>query len=206
MGRDGSNAYPAKPKTDSGKSKKIYKTQIREVHLSMGKEKILFTEPKEFSEWVQQHTNIKDISEVDARVLLENFKDHDYILGTDKKENLIRVDTADVTSESEIYDIDDAIDIACEWNYEEILEAENDLSNAKDYQEYDKQDVRIKNLKSEEKHLDKLFDQTKYSIKIDELAAQMAKCIIDKVKNGKLSIDDLKLPSISGINEKVMSR
>ena len=172
----------------------------------MGKENVLFTDPKDFLEWVLKHTDVKDITEEDARILLENFKDHDYMLGTDKKNNLIVKDLAEDNGESELRDIDDVIDTACEWNYEDMEDAENNMNHPKNFDDYSYQSARLQNLKNDERSLDKLFNQTKYSVQIDELAAKMAENIMNKIKDGALNKNDLILPTIGVSHERVVSR
>ena len=89
--------------------------------------------------------------------------------------------------------IDDAIDMACEWNYELILEADEKRRNPDNLVSYVEADKYYAELKEDEVILDKLFEKTKYYAGIEQLAKTLAEQFINNLKNveEKRNIDGL---------------
>lgn len=137
------------------------------------------TEADELLDWMRKHEEFKIINKEEVRMLLDYMEGHDYRLSTDKEGNLVRVDINSDNYETDMFSIDDLIDSVCEWNYELILDTTEEMNKPdKSGEEYSKLEEKLASLKAQERVLDKLFDQTKYSEKIEELAAQLADAFI----------------------------
>ena len=144
------------------------------------------TDAGELLDWMREHEEFKIINKVEAQMLLDYMEGHDYRLSTDKEGNLVRVDVNDDQYDTDEYSVDDLIDSVCEWNYELILHTTEemkkpDISDA----EYTKLEEKMNSLKEQEQILDKLFDQTKYSAKVELLATELAEVFIANLqRNG----------------------
>ena len=88
--------------------------------------------------------------------------------------------------ENAVKELDDVIDIVCEWNYELILDAEAHRSDPKDFNDYNEYQSRYESLKADEKRLDRLFDKTSYGKELIEVATELADRVIAQLGNKEL--------------------
>ena len=79
--------------------------------------------------------------------------------------------------------MDDVIDMACEWNYELILELDAERQNPDDFIDFVKKQEHYDQLKSDEVVLDRLFEQTKYHVQVNETAKILADAFVQSIKN-----------------------
>jgi hypothetical protein len=77
--------------------------------------------------------------------------------------------------------MDEAIDAACEWNYELIRETAAALEEETDKETVERLEADLASLRREESRLDKLFDQTKYPAELDKLAAGIAEAFLERL-------------------------
>lgn len=135
-----------------------------------------------------------ELTDKEAELVVNYLAGHDYMLGVED-DVLLRGDLAESDDEIywEIYTIDDAIDMACEWNYELILEADEKRRNPDNFVSYVEADKYYAELKENEVILDKLFEKTKYYAGIEQLAKTLAEQFINNLKNveEKREIDGL---------------
>lgn len=142
--------------------------------LAMEKEIKLITEPQELMKWMAEHDVLMDLSKEDIQLLLDYMEGHDYAMGIAPEGQLVCVDMSLPEPEYTEYSLDDFIDLACEWNYEFILEADKVRNNPKDMIEFANAQSRYESCKRDEERFDRMFDQTKYKVQIDELAEKLA--------------------------------
>ena len=141
----------------------------------------LIEEPQELMKWMAEYDVLMDLSSEDIQLLLDYLGGHDYAMGIDPEGNLVRVDMSLPEVEYTEYSLDDFIDIVCEWNYEFILEADKTRNNPKDMIEFANAQNEYESCKRDEERLDRMFDQTKYRVKIDELAEKLASEFIENM-------------------------
>lgn len=123
------------------------------------------------------HLSIKE-----AEILLGYMEGHGYML-ENSNGKLMRIDLCSDhdNPESEEYTIDDAIDAACEWNYELIQEAKQERENPENFLDFIKKNEHYESLREDEKILDQMFNRTKYGKEINELAEKLADEFIQKI-------------------------
>ena len=144
------------------------------------------TEAEELLAWMREHEEFKIINRGEVQMLLDYMEGHDFRISTDKDGNLIRVDVSDEQIESVDYSVDDLIDCVCEWNYELILYTTEELKQENlSEKENALLEEKLDALKAQERILDRLFDQTKHAVKVEELAVALADAFIANLnRNG----------------------
>ena len=166
--------------------------------LAMKKEIELIAEPQELMKWMAEHDVLMDLSKEDIQLLLDYMGGHDYAMGIDPEGQLVRVDMSLPEMEYTEYSLDDFIDLACEWNYEFILEADKVRNNPKDMIEFANAQSQYESCKRDEERFDRMFDQTKYKVQIDELAEKLAD---EFIKNMGTDIEKAANKVADGIRE-----
>lgn len=150
----------------------------------------LIKEPETVMCWLKEHDIFIKLSQEDIVLLLNYLEGHDYAVGTDIEERLVRVDIATEEQKYEEYSVDEWIDSVCDWNYGLLLAAEHKMNNPKDMQEFIEAQEELERLKQDEAKLDVMFEQTKYGRDITELAEKMAKDIIANVEGAPLILTE----------------
>lgn len=112
------------------------------------------------------------LSVEDAGIILGYLEGHDYML-TLESGQLMRVDLAEENGERVAYTLDEVIDLVCEWNYELLEEAQAVMENPKDFAQYCEYKFSYDVLKADETALDKMFVQTIYGCRTEQLAQKM---------------------------------
>lgn len=132
-----------------------------------------------------------DVAVREAQLLMDYMEGHGYVLGISNNQ-LVRGDTEETPGNIvwEEYSLEDAIDVVCEWNYEMILDAEARKADPELYVRVAGLEEQLAELKSDEVLLDRLFDQTKYSREIEELAAKLANEVIAIMSENKERLTD----------------
>lgn len=145
----------------------------------MKREMTQFTKPEELASWADSHEGRIHISGEDAGLLLQYMADYGYAIGSDPDGSLYRQELVTKGSEVEPVTLDEVIDMVCEWNYERILDADarrgRGMDGKEDLQRYEK-------LKAEEARLEKLFEQTIYSMEIDAAAKAIADAVVSRLE------------------------
>ena len=151
----------------------------------MERELELITEPQELMRWMSAHDILMNISMEDIGLLLAYMESHDYAIGTDNRDELVRIDLNSDELEPDAYSVDDLIDQVCEWNYELILDADEKRNDSKDMIDFANEESRYESYKEDERKLDRMFDQTKYSREVKELAVKLANEFIENFGKNK---------------------
>ena len=112
----------------------------------MDREVVLFTKPEELVAWADTHDALLNLSVEDADILLGYMEGHDYAIGRDTDGNLYRKDISEEPGETDPYSIDEIIDTVCEWNYEMILDADEERNGSEETEDEEQQE-RYKKLK-----------------------------------------------------------
>ena len=145
----------------------------------------LFTKPEELIQWIQKSGLSFDISVEDAEILLGYMEGHDYAIGQNEEGILYRTDIAEVQGETEVYSMDEVIDIVCQWNYEKILEEDEGRNNSKDFMDFSVHQNEYEKLKLDELRLDRLFDMTRFGREMEALAVKLANEFIENMNQHK---------------------
>ena len=141
---------------------------------------------KQLLEYQKKYNTEPSLTEKEAEIILDYFEGHDYIIGH-ANGILLRGDINDKIGETiwEKYEIDDVVDLVCEWNYEFILDASAEMEVTNDPIELSRLQSSYNYLKSQEVVLDGLFDRTKYGRLIEGLAVKLADELISKASKGE---------------------
>lgn len=151
----------------------------------MEKELELITEPQELMRWMSAHDILMNISIEDIGLLLNYMEGHDYAIGTNNRDELVRIDLNSDELVTDTYSVDDLIDQVCEWNYELISDADEKRNDPKNMIDFAKKENRYKGYKADERKLDRMFDQTKYGREVEELAVKLANEFIENFGKNK---------------------
>jgi hypothetical protein len=140
-----------------------------------------FTDAEELCDYLKSQDIFYLAKKSDYQMILNYMEGHGYSLGTDSAGNFCRIDTNEKIRETEPYTMDEAIDAACEWNYELIRETAAALEEETDKETVERLEADLASLRREEARLDKLFDQTKYPAELDKLAAGIAEAFLERL-------------------------
>lgn len=149
----------------------------------MSNEVELITKPEELMKWMARHDVLMDLSSEDITMLLDYMEGHDYGIGTNKNDELIRIDLAPKELDYETYSMDEWIDQVCEWNYELLQDADEKRNNPKDMVEFSREQKRYEAYKEQESILDRMFEQTKYARRIETMANVIVTEVLTKFGN-----------------------
>lgn len=142
---------------------------------------ISFHKGSELMQFLKVSDSKLEMTEQEAATLLEYMDGHAVVLGYMGNE-LMCMDLCEA-AESQIwkpYTMDDAINTACDCNYDMISQAEMEQKHAGSFAEYEQVTDRLGSLRADEKILDALFERTKYGREIESLAQKLAdECISD---------------------------
>lgn len=126
-------------------------------------------------DYLDENDMLLHMTEQEASIVLGYMEGSGYLLGTYQGE-LYRGDPSKEQGKIrwESYSIDDAIDNACEWNYQFILQTQNEKENSHDFDDFISRDAYHQSLRKDGQVLDALFDRTKYGDEIKQLAEKLA--------------------------------
>jgi len=152
----------------------------------MEKDRQLITQGKQIMDWLDENDILMNLSERDVTLLINYMEGHGYQLGLGS-DGLIRIDNSSGVDQEEPISIDDIIDTVCEWNYEMIQFAKENLMNTVEMREHLQKQEYYNGLREDEKLLNKMFEQTHYGEEIYDLAAKLAEETIRELqKTGSL--------------------
>ena len=129
---------------------------------------IEITEPKKLHLWLEYKRPDLQITDQEIQMLLGYFEGHDYGLFI-RNDELMRKDLSEENGEIQPYDMDEVIDIVCEWNYELLYEIKENMENPRDFVDYCKNREKYDSLKRDEEMLTGLFEQTRYGKKVEQI-------------------------------------
>lgn len=146
----------------------------------MTREVELIATPEGLMQWMVEQGVFMDLHKSDLQLLLDYLEKNEYALGLNVDRKLVRVNLAPEKDAVTEYSLDELVDQVCDWNYALILEADLKRQNHKGMDDfYEKQKV-YETYKRDETLLDRMFDQTKYAKRIDELAWEIARDILSQ--------------------------
>jgi len=152
----------------------------------MEKDRQLITQGKQIMDWLDENDILMNLSEYGVTLLINYMEGHGYQLGIGS-DGLIRIDNSSGVDQEDPISIDDIIDTVCEWNYEMIQFAKENLENTVEMREHLQKQECYNGLRKDEKLLNKMFEQTHYGEEIYDLAAKLAEETIRQLqKTGNL--------------------
>ena len=134
---------------------------------------------------MKEHDKGFTLSEEEAKLLLGYFEGHEYQMAV-SGDKMYRIDLQETEDEKALvdYPIEDVVDIVCEWNYEMLQCADLERNAAINVQDSAEKELRYQALQADEEVLDKIFDRTRYGVKINNLALKLAEEAIRHIKEG----------------------
>lgn len=133
---------------------------------------VTITRTETFLVWANFARPDLEVTQRDAEILLGYMAGHDYELVLQNGE-LFRHDVAEQPGEMQEYDIDDVIDIVCEWNYELKTDARHGMEDPKDFIDFCNYKDAFDALSADCENLDRLFARTKYGRVNEKLVEQI---------------------------------
>jgi hypothetical protein len=152
-------------------------------------------------EFLESHDILFSMTEKEAEVLLGYLGGHGYLLG-EQEGRLFRGDLSYGQNYTlwEEHSIDDAIDSACEWNYELLQTAEKDRENPDDFFDFIKKNTYYESLREEEQILSAVFDRTKYGKEVQSMAERLANEFIQSMEQKGIG------PSVKELAEQIADK
>ena len=137
-----------------------------------------------FLQYQMKHKPEINLTDNEIEIILGYMDGHDYVLGN-RDGMFLRGDLSESDNMIcwEAYSMDEAIDTACEWNYELIKDAETKMRNPNTLMDYASIKKWHEGLKAEEVVLDGLFKKTKYYARIEEIATNLASRVSEDLMN-----------------------
>ena len=163
----------------------------------MEKERKVLGEPKHLSTGAElvEFMDVNDIlfhmTEKEAQVLLSYMAGHDYLIG-ELEGKLYRGDLCNekggiIWIE---YSIDEMVNVACEWNYDMIVDTREGMANPDNFIDYANKKTRYDFLKRDEKVLDSMFERTIYG-KVHKKVYNSVETKVVEVLQNKDRLDEL---------------
>ena len=146
----------------------------------MTREVELITTPEAVMQWMVEAGVFMDLRKSDIQLLLQYLEKNEYALGTDADRKLVRVNLAPEKDAVTEYSLDELVDQVCDWNYALILEADLQRQNHKGMDDFYEKQKMYETYKRDETLLDRMFDQTKYAKRIEEVAWEIAQEILSQ--------------------------
>lgn len=129
--------------------------------MGMELQTVTITRPETFLVWLNFARPDLEATQRDVEILLGYMAGHDYELVLRGGE-LFRHDVAEEPGEMQEYDIDDVIDIVCEWNFELKTDAKHGMENPKDFIDFCNYKDAFDAISADCENLDRLFYRTRY--------------------------------------------
>lgn len=126
----------------------------------------------ELLKWLKEVDILFRLAGIEAKVVLGYLEGSGYSLETEGSELYLK---DDVNETRESITIDDAVDQACESNYELIEETVEKIASSDMGEDTMEQEQYLLELIQDEKVLDKVFEQTRYYKAITEKVAALPK-------------------------------
>lgn len=136
---------------------------------------IPFMKASELTAFIDGNGIALQVTEQEAEILFGYMNGHGCMIGHKGKE-IMRMDmyAGEEGQTWKPYSLDDVINDACNYNYDMILQAQQELESTDKVDEYGHIHARLESLQKDEKVLDVMFDRTKYGKEIEQLVEQFA--------------------------------
>ncbi len=136
---------------------------------------IPFIKASELTAFIEGNSISMQMTDKEAEILLGYMDGHGCMIGH-RNEEIMCMDVCVGEDEQtwKPYSIDDAINDACDCNYDMILQAQQELESTDKFDEYEQVNARLESLREDEKVLDVMFDRTKYGKEVEQLGKQLA--------------------------------
>ncbi|MBO5033749.1 MAG: hypothetical protein J6D08_18075 [Lachnospiraceae bacterium] len=136
---------------------------------------IPFIKASELTAFIDSNDISMQMTEQEAEILLGYMDGHGCMIGhSDEKIMCMDVCVGEDEQTWKPYSLDDAINDACDCNYDMILQAQQELESTDKFDEYEQVNARLESLREDEKVLDVMFDRTKYGKEVEQLGKQLA--------------------------------
>lgn len=148
---------------------------VGEYLANYGDEPVYIQSGSELVRFMDENDMLFHMTEKEADVLLGYLEGHGYVLG-EKDGKLFCGDLGYAQGKTRWTEqsVDDAVDAACEWNYEMVQEAKVQTEEAEDFTDYAEKKDRLDSLREDEQVLDAMFDRTRYGKELDLIAESIA--------------------------------
>ncbi len=152
----------------------------------------LLEQPEALITWLNQQEVVFELSKEEAELLLGYMDGHDYRIGLDENEEMVRVDIGEPDEDVVPYHIHEVVDIVCEWNYELLQHTEQKMECAETKQVEEQLHMEYVQLQVEEVILDKIFERTPYARAISDKAQELADRFIDEyMKKNNINVEPI---------------
>lgn len=141
----------------------------------MEKQKCIpFVKASELTAFIESNSIPMQMTDKEAEILLGYMDGHGCMIGH-KGEEIMCIDLCVGEKEQtwKSYSLDDAINDACDCNYDMILQAQQELESTDKFDEYEQVNTRLESLREDEKVLNVMFDRTKYGKEVEQLGKQL---------------------------------
>lgn len=151
---------------------------------------IPFMKASELTAFIDNNGISPQLTEQEAEILLGYMDGHGCMIGH-RDEEIVCKDVCGGEEEQiwKPYSLDDAINDACNCNFDMILQAQQELESTDEFDEYEQVNTRLESLREDEKVLDVMFERIKYGIEIKNFAEQLADNLFEDLE-AKVSLDD----------------
>ncbi|MBR6229459.1 MAG: hypothetical protein IKQ97_06960 [Eubacterium sp.] len=145
----------------------------------MNEEMIVLEDVGAFMDWNRQSASSPLLKEKQAKLIFDQMERHEVTLLIDQYGGLYCLEkNGDMIG----VQMDDLIDQACEWNYRDIRACKMQRMESSSFVNYCRYDDQLKELKKQERILNKLFDQTVYGRKISDRMRELAEKTWDDLR------------------------
>lgn len=127
----------------------------------------------ELRDWLNENDLLMNLTNKEIETILHTFQSHGYVIGI-AKEGLVRLcDIGPSLCDNEIWTMDELIDLACEWNYEDMERLKERVLELPFGQKLDSF-KSLKNAKLDESVLSKAFSRTIYGKEVHQEEKKLA--------------------------------
>ena len=126
--------------------------------------------PESLLTWAQACGSPIRMDTIDAGILLDCCRSKGFSIGSDSEGRLYLSGKLVSTQ----MDLDDVIDLVCDWLYEDKQVAKDKMEKTTDIANYSRWSMDLDCIQEMQREMNRLFEQTKYGRKIAETASKVA--------------------------------
>lgn len=127
--------------------------------------------PEQLTAWLEEEDILFRLSIKEAKIILGYLEGSGYSLEAEKGALLLCDDMNEIREKT---GIDDAVDMACEANYELIEQTAEKISNAELGEDTREEEAYLASLIGDEAVLDSVFKRTRYQKEMDQMLHRVA--------------------------------
>ncbi len=152
----------------------------------------LLEQPEALITWLNQQEVVFELSKEEAELLLGYMDGHDYRIGIDENQEMVRIDIGEPDEDVVPYHIHEVVDMACEWNYELLQHTEEKMNDAVTEEQQEKLQMEYEQLQKDEVRLDVIFERTPYAQVINDKAQELADRFIEEyMKKNNINVEPI---------------